>query len=107
MCPGDVACNLFFHYLYADQVSSRECLVRPAPAIPDLKYEKIQLRQRDIYAATVPTPEAAPRADAGVPGYIPYIGKKTDLPLPDHRFIAVGFSGQMRENTFHAPDSGE
>ena len=26
--------------------------------------------------------------------------KKTDPALPDHRFIAVGFSGQMRENTF-------
>jgi len=48
-------------------------------------------------------PATAPRARAGVPGYIPYRGKKTDLPSPDHRFIAVGFSGQMRENTFHAP----
>ncbi|MGC0859970.1 hypothetical protein WKG86_13305 [Pantoea agglomerans] len=49
----------------------------------------------------VPAPLATPRARAGVLGYIPYRGKKADPSLPDHRFIAVGFSGQMRENTFH------
>jgi len=63
----------------------------------------MQPRQIDSCAENVPITENGLRACAGVPGYIPYSGKKTDPALPDHRFIAVGFSGQMRENTFHAP----
>lgn len=63
----------------------------------------MEFHQTDSRDKTVAVPLATPRACAGVLGYIPYSGKKADLPLPEHRFFAVGFSGQMRENTFHDP----
>jgi len=86
-----------------DQASSIECLVSPRTSHILHFCKKIEFHQTDSREETVPAPLATPRVRAGVPGYIPYSGKKADPSLPDHRFIAVGFSGQMRENTFHDP----